>query len=508
MHKCDGLNIKCDGSRSAFHGVHLTQFNMTVNVPGIREFCDLYLHLSSGGTDDWGRGGGGTYYTGTWYFTTTVQQRPRKLLKMSVISKEFNLSGVRITGKTLGRGSYGEVIEVEWCGTLCAAKRMHEIFLKEMPKSDVEKMISDFKRECQTWFSLRHPNIVQLLGNFYQKNSDVPLFLLEKMDISLRHYLENHKKEDFHLLNKVFVLRQVAQGLCYLHHHNPPLVHHDLSPNNILMNKVSFLTKLTDFGMTRTICQSKLTRQSSVKGTQAFMPPEALRIPPRYTEKLDVFSYGNCITTTLIHEWPNPTHPTKEDGDRLVALTEYERREHQINSISTHEKQFFLSLIKGCLANRADSRPSSAELLTEIKRIESTIQSVQPAEVNQLQQAISQLNLEAKQRVQLEQKLEKHLREEHERQEAELSQLRGDVASQNVIIAQLNRDVNELKSENLAIVSEKELIVSRNVQISKDITQLRSTQSSKVRILSIEFMSSVPLNFVYIYVYTIKGTLN
>ena len=38
------------------------------------------------------------------------------------------ITGIRPTGKVLGRGSYGEVIEVEWCSTICAAKKMHDIF--------------------------------------------------------------------------------------------------------------------------------------------------------------------------------------------------------------------------------------------------------------------------------------------------------------------------------------------------------------------------------------------
>ena len=341
------------------------------------------------------------------------------------MSSVLEIKGVRPTGNVLGSGSYGEVSEVEWCSTVCAAKRLHDIFLRTLSPAELDKMINDFDKECQIWSGLKHPNIVQFLGNYYSANSRVPMSVLEKMDTSLRHYLEDHSKEDFLLPDKVSILRQVSQGLCYLHDHNPPLVHRDLTPNNILLNEWTFLTKLTDFGITRAINLSKLTRYSSVKGTIAFMSPEALDVPPRYTEKLDVFSFGNCITTTLIHEWPNPSHPTTFNSGKMIVRTEYERRMHQIDLMSAREKDLLLPLITRCLEGDATIRPSSAELVSELKQIESTLQSTEPSAISQVQQAMSQLSLEREQKTQLQQLEQRiqHYDEERQRHQTQLAQL-------------------------------------------------------------------------------------
>ena len=372
----------------------------------------------------------------------------------------FHLKGVRPTGITLGRGSYGEVIEVEWCGTLCAAKRMHDIFLKDLPRLEMGKMVGDFEKECQTWSILRHPNIVQLLGSYYPVGSPVPTIVLEKMDTSLRHYLEDHSKEEFLLPDKVSILHQVAQGLCYLHSHNPPLVHHDLSPSNILLSRGLLQTKLTDFGMTRAVNPSKLTRRSSVKGTQAFMPPEALDVPPRYNEKLDVFSFGNCITTTLTHEWPNPSHPTAYDKGRAILRTEFERRRRQIGLLSAREEELFLSLIKRCLEGDATIRPSSAEIVSEVKQIASTLQSTEPSATSQVQQAMSQLSLERQQKTQLQQQLDEE-RQQHQTQ-----------------LAQFESDVSRLQNEIVTATSEKEALQT-HIQLHED--KVGSTQPSKMK---------------------------
>ena len=179
-----------------------------------------------------------------------------------------------------------------------------------------------------------------------------------------------HAKEDFVLPNKIYVLRQVAQALSYLHSRSPPLVHHDLSPNNVLLNEVSLQAKVTDFGMTRTIDPSKMSRKSSVKGTQAFMSPEALVNPPKYNEKLDVFSYGNVIITVVTHKWPNPQQPTRLEGKQLIAVSELERREQYLVLFTPKESELFLPIVDRCLQNDPTMRPTSIQLVTQMRGIE------------------------------------------------------------------------------------------------------------------------------------------
>ena len=219
------------------------------------------------------------------------------------------VSNLVLSEEKLGKGSDATVFAAEWNGTVCAAKRLHDILLEDESPGGTDKFISNFEAECLTWSKLRHPGVVQFLGVHMDRRSRLPVLLMEKMDTTLRPYLEDHSKEEFPLHQKAFVLRQVTQALAYLHSQNPPLVHHDLSPNNVLLNVVSFVTKVSDFGMSRAINPSALSRKSSIKGTQAFMAPEALHDPPRYNEKLDVFSFGNIVISTLTNEWPNPGPP-------------------------------------------------------------------------------------------------------------------------------------------------------------------------------------------------------
>ena len=263
--------------------------------------------------------------------------------------------------------------EVEWNGTLCAAKRLHGILLEDESPGGAEKLISNFEMECVRWSMLRHPGVVQFLGVYLEESSRLPVLVMEKMDTSLRRYLENNSKEEFPLHIKAFVLRQVSQALAYLHRQSPPLVHHDLSPNNVLLNVGSFVTKVSDFGTSRAINPTTFSRRSNIKGTLVFMAPEVLQSTPQYSEKVDVFSFGNVILSTITHEWPEPCVATKYKGDQLIALDEYQRRERYIEMFTAQEKQLFLPTVHHCLENRPEKRPSSVMLVQELRHIESTL---------------------------------------------------------------------------------------------------------------------------------------
>ena len=324
-------------------------------------------------------------------------------VRPSFASSKFRgllVSNLVFTDTELGRSANATVYEVEWNGTRCAAKRLQEILLEDEPRKGADKLLSKIEADCFTWSKLRHPGLVQFLGVYLERGSRLPVLIMEKMDTSLRKYLEGHSKEEFPLHLKAFVLRQVSQALAYLHSQSPPLFHNSLSTNNVLLNAASFVTKLTDFGMSRASNPSTINQKTSLKGTLAFMAPEALQNPPRYNEKLDVFSFGSVILSTITHKWPEPCLPTQNKGDQLIALDEFQRREHYTESFTAQEKQLFLPIVRQCLENQPDKRPSSVMLVQELRHIESTLPkgSHVAAPIEQLYQQLSAKEEECRQK--------------------------------------------------------------------------------------------------------------
>ena len=455
-------------------------------------------------------------------------------IQPSSFSKQFaslEITGIQLTGKILGKGSDATVKEVNWVGTSCAAKQLHEILLEDDSPGGAKRFVDNFEKECMTWSKLIHPHIVQFLGVYFLSGSRVPMLILEKMDTTLRRYLEIHTKENFVLPDKVYVLRQVAQALSYLHSRSPPLVHHDLSPNNVLLNEVSLQTKVTDFGMTRAMDPSKMTRKSSAKGTQAFMPPEALHSPPKYDERLDVFSYGNVIVTTVIHDWPEPGPPTKYEGDKLIGLTEFHRRELYLNRFNQIENNLFLPIVSSCLENRPHQRPSSFHLVTRMREIEESYprgtedSTVIPQLRHDLQLKDEQLRGKDQQLRRKDQQLreqDQQLRETHEQMQKileESGQQWEEIKDLQTERGQHLQEIDSLRKDRDRHLQEVEQLCRHNRVLQEEVDRLRSKSSPVTQVgigMGIMFVDlcsyfspkiHVVVYNVYLYVMCVSGPM-
>ena len=83
------------------------------------------------------------------------------------VAADLILHDVNPKGNEIGRGAYGRVFEVDYQGTLCAAKEVHELLLQYSQGEALRRIKSEFLNECQIWSTIRHPCVVQFLGIDY-----------------------------------------------------------------------------------------------------------------------------------------------------------------------------------------------------------------------------------------------------------------------------------------------------------------------------------------------------
>ena len=203
-------------------------------------------------------------------------------LRRSTIS-ESNIELLR--DQDLGRGAYGRVFKVRYRGSLCAAKEIHSILVEAayIP-AERRRLQAALQRECDHCSKLNHPNIVHFIGMYHPPQQLFPVMIMELMDESLTTYAE---KQNISFKRRMSVLYDVAEGLSYLHSRNPPVIHRDLSPNNVLLKHLPLLpvAKIADLGVAKIIVDDKeyLTK---APGTVHFMPPEALVDKPQYDSYL------------------------------------------------------------------------------------------------------------------------------------------------------------------------------------------------------------------------------
>lgn len=273
---------------------------------------------------------------------------------------------VQITGKTLGRGSYGKVSLVEYDGTLCACKQVRTSLLQHADEANKKRYIGDFLRECHIWSTLRHPNIVQFLGVFYPTSdkSGLPNMVIERMKLNLTLLVKKYTK--IPILVNLSLLHDVSLGLRYLHAHKPAIVHRDLSPNNILVTS-HLEAKITDLGLAKGVLMDSIKTLTIAPGTKDFMPPEAFDDEPKYGPPLDVFSFGGVACHLLTRQWPVPKATKQIDPvtKRRYMLTEVERRQKYIDQLADDAE--LQSLIANCLQDDAESRPHAKDISEVIK---------------------------------------------------------------------------------------------------------------------------------------------
>ena len=296
----------------------------------------------------------------------------------------FVLQGVQPTEHQLGTGAYGRVFEVEYAGTTCAAKEIHSIFFRVARQDGLDRLKRNFLQECRIWSTLRHPNIVQFIGIYYRENDDgngLPVMVMEKMQYSLRSFVERFEGDKIQMFTKLSILHDVSMGLCYLHIRHPPVVHRDLTPNNILLSS-HLEAKITDYGVAKVMRDTDSgCRLTIVPGTPHFMPPEALDDNPAYGPSLDAFSYGAVVLYVDTQEWPEPRAKEKLNPEtgRRELVSEVERRQEYLDKMGDSEIDTKMRLLViSCL----NDDPTGRLVITEISRIVKELKEGQDVSAN------------------------------------------------------------------------------------------------------------------------------
>ena len=290
--------------------------------------------------------------------------------------QSFLLLNVRHNNKVLGTGAYGEVVELETNGLVCAGKQIHEELLSGATygneNAQETPLVRRFLEECQLMSGLRNPHIVQFLGiTFFQESPEVPLLVMERLHTSLDDLLA--KQPEIPLSWKISILLDVLKGLAYLHNQKPAVIHRDLTAKNVLLT-TDMMAKITDFGVSRIVERAWPGANSTQNvGTLVYMPPEAFE--GTVTNKLDIFSFGVLMLYVITTDFPcNLLAPnfTNDEG-HLVARTELQRRQLYFDRAraEVREDTLILDLLSNCILNNYNLRPTVDLLIPKFAGLQS-----------------------------------------------------------------------------------------------------------------------------------------
>ncbi|XWS52331.1 hypothetical protein CRYUN_Cryun11dG0058600 [Craigia yunnanensis] len=201
------------------------------------------------------------------------------------------------SSRKIGEGGYGPVYMCNLDHTPVAIKVL---------RPDAAQGQSQFQQEVEVLSCIRHPNMVLLLGACPQ------------FGCLVYEYMANGSLEDrlFRRNNtpvlpwqvRFQIAAEIATGLLFLHQTKPePLVHRDLKPGNILLDR-NYVSKISDVGLARLVPPSVANsvtqyRMTSTAGTFCYIDPEYQQTGMLGT-KSDIYSLGILLLQIITAKPP------------------------------------------------------------------------------------------------------------------------------------------------------------------------------------------------------------
>ncbi|XP_050227408.1 LEAF RUST 10 DISEASE-RESISTANCE LOCUS RECEPTOR-LIKE PROTEIN KINASE-like 1.3 isoform X3 [Mercurialis annua] len=274
--------------------------------------------------------------------------------------------------RELGDGGFGTVYYgVLNDGRIVAVKRLFENNIKRAEQ---------FMNEIEILTRLRHKNLVALYGCTSKRSRELVLVYEYISNGTVADHLHGNRTKSSLLPWKVrlSIAIETADALAYLHASD--VIHRDVKTNNILLDS-NFSVKVADFGLSRLFPNDVSHVSTAPQGTPGYVDPEYYQCY-QLTDKSDVYSFGVVLTELLSSLQAVDTSRHRLDIN-LANMAVSKIQNHAINELVDpmlgFEKDYLVrkmttsvaELAFRCLQQEKDMRPTMAEVLQALKKIES-----------------------------------------------------------------------------------------------------------------------------------------
>ncbi|XP_078543192.1 receptor-interacting serine/threonine-protein kinase 2 isoform X3 [Lissotriton helveticus] len=271
--------------------------------------------------------------------------------------------------RTISQGPNGTVSEARHSDWRIRVAVKHIPILR--PVLDTER--STILKEAEILHKARFKYILPILGicneptfvgivTEYMPNGSLDQLLFQKNDFPEIPFSLRYR-----------ILYEIALGVNFLHNMNPPLLHHDLKTQNILMDS-EFHVKIADFGLSkwRMLSSSQsAVDTSSGGGTIIYMPPEDYEPnkKSRASVKHDIYSYAIIMWEVFSRKQPFEDATTPMQIMFSVCKgTRPDTSEESLPGDIPH-RDTIISLMTSGWAQNPDERPSFLKCLIELEPI-------------------------------------------------------------------------------------------------------------------------------------------
>jgi serine/threonine protein kinase len=252
--------------------------------------------------------------------------------------------------REIGRGGMGVVYMAR------DEKLERPVAIKVLPQESGEQQETRerFLREARIAGQLSHPNIVPIYrADEIDDHAFIVMAFVEGESLGDRIRTRGTLTPE----EVALVLREVSWALAYAHARG--VIHRDVKPDNILIEKATGRALVTDFGIARDVAASRLTADGTVLGTVHYMSPEQVS-NDTLDGRSDLYALGVVGFQALTGRLPF------DEGSAAAALVAHvTKAAPRVNDINPAVPAELAAVVDRCLSKDPAGRYESGEALAE-----------------------------------------------------------------------------------------------------------------------------------------------
>jgi serine/threonine-protein kinase len=246
----------------------------------------------------------------------------------------------------IGGGGMGRVYEV------IDTELDEHVALKVLMRGLTDEAIERFRREVKLTRRILHRNVARMFD--IGEHGEDKFLTMELVVGEPLGRLVGAEPMTWPKLKAI--AEQICAGLAAAH--AAGVVHRDLKPDNVLLERATGRVVLTDFGIARGgERDGSVTEVGAVVGTPRYMAPEQLA-GKDVDARADLFSLG-----VMLFELATGTRPWPGDNAVAIAIAQATSAPGSIDTTSSHVPPAFASIVAACLRLAPEQRPATAELV-------------------------------------------------------------------------------------------------------------------------------------------------
>lgn len=295
---------------------------------------------------------------------------------MTLLACGDRISDRIVVDRLLGEGAFAEVHRVrhDYLGW-----QAMKLFKRVASTEETHEMLG----EARLLSTLGHPNIIRVFDASTVATAEGirGFFTMEYVAGGSLERLAAAHRPAVPVGLVVEVMAQIAAGLAVAHEHDPPILHRDLTPANVLVgyDGAGMRLRVSDFGLAKRA--DPFTHLASAQGTYAFMAPEVLR-NQGYSCASDVWSVGTIAYLLLTNHFPYYGGPYY--GGRAFSSFSMARFDRPLLPPSSYNADVDAALdtiVLAALERDPSNRPATAQLLADAlrTRLDATDTTTAPA---------------------------------------------------------------------------------------------------------------------------------